>query len=67
MNPRWYRREDMPRLPGIWVCQFDKATSRRGYDGLTADIYSEADLARGAPFHCDFVFGPIPSWTERFD
>lgn len=49
--PRWMRR---PSGPGVWLL-----FSRDGQFKYNALALDADDLARGAPFACDLVYGPI--------
>lgn len=50
-SPKWMRR---PSGPGVWLL-FSKDGQFK-YNALALDA---DDIARGAPFMCDLVFGPI--------
>ena len=58
LKPRWYRREDMPRVAGLWLSEYTGMDRRRAR--FVTDYYTIEDITRGAPFHCMFVYGPIP-------
>ena len=52
-EPKWMKRPDQP---GMWVCiGKDKM---RGQDVVLR--ITDVDIANGAPFYTEAVYGPIP-------
>ena len=49
-----------PSSPGKWVCKSDQYGRDMGFKQTVLDLDDE-DIARGAPFHVECVYGPIPS------
>ncbi len=56
--PQWHSR---PTGPGLWLTICSRP---RAYTFVALQLDAE-DLARGAPFETDAVYGPIPERTTR--
>jgi len=56
-QPQWMRR---PSGPGKWVCKSDQSGRDIGFHQTILDLDAD-DIERGAPFHTECVYGPIPS------
>ncbi len=57
-SPKWM---DRPSGPGLWLTSGNPAM----FLSPVMMHLDETDLARGAPFHCTRVYGPIPVDVER--
>jgi len=56
-QPQWMRR---PSGPGKWVCKSDQSGRDLGFHQTVLDLDAWA-IEEGAPFHTEWVYGPIPS------